>query len=65
MEKFYEHECDLYMLFIDFRQAFDSICREELYKALKEMKILGKLIRLVQMIMENTKARIRMGGIYI
>jgi hypothetical protein len=37
MEKFYEHECDLYMLFIDFRQAFDSICREELYKALKEM----------------------------
>jgi sorting nexin-29 len=62
MEKFYEHECDLYMLFIDFRQAFDSIWREELYQALKEMKIPGKLIRLVQMIMENTKARIKIGN---
>jgi sorting nexin-29 len=50
MEKFYEHECDLYMLFIDFRQAFDSIRREELYTALKEMKIPGKLIILVQLI---------------
>jgi sorting nexin-29 len=62
MEKFYEHECDLYMLFVDFRQAFDSICREELCKALKEMKIPGKLIRLVRMIMENTKARIKIGN---
>jgi sorting nexin-29 len=62
MEKFYEHECDLYMLFIDFRQAFDSTCRAELYKGLKEMKIPGQLIRLVQMIMENTKAQIKIGN---
>jgi sorting nexin-29 len=24
MEKFYEHECDLYILFIDYRQAFEK-----------------------------------------
>jgi hypothetical protein len=50
------------MSFIDFRQASDSICREELYKALREMKIPGKLIRLVRIIMENTKAQVKIGN---
>lgn len=47
MEKFYEHECDLNMLFINIKQAFDSLRRDELYKALKEMNLPEKLIRLV------------------
>lgn len=62
MEKFYEHELDLHMLFIDFKQAFDSLCRNELYKALKEMNVPGKLIRMVRMTMENTKARVKIGN---
>jgi hypothetical protein len=32
LEKFYEHDVDKRMLFLDFKQAFDSIRRGELYK---------------------------------
>jgi hypothetical protein len=59
MEKFYEHERDVQMIFIDFKQAFDSLCRDELYKALKEMNVPEKLIRLVKMTMENNKVRVK------
>jgi sorting nexin-29 len=47
MEKCYEHDMDLHMLFVDFKQAFDSVCRDVLYKGLEEVGIPGKLIRLV------------------
>lgn len=33
MEKHYEFNKDLYMVFIDYKQVYDSINREELWKA--------------------------------
>jgi hypothetical protein len=62
MEKCYEHDMDLHMLIVDFKQAFDSVCRDVLYKGLEEVGIAGKLIRLVRMTMDNTRARVKVGN---
>jgi hypothetical protein len=50
------------MIFVDFKQAFDSVCRDALYKGLEEVGIPGKLIRLVRMTMDNTRARVKVGN---
>jgi len=47
------------MLFIDFKQAFDSINRERLFGAMNRMGIPQKLIRLKRMTMCQTKARVK------
>jgi len=59
MEKHYEHNQDLHMLFVDFKQAFDSIDRYKLYQVMEDMKIPYKLITLVRMMMKNTTARVK------
>ena len=47
------------MLFIDFKQAFDSINRERLFGAMDRMGIPQQLIRLIRMTMCQTKARVK------
>jgi hypothetical protein len=39
MEKCFEYNTDLRMLFIDFRQAFDSMYRNQLFMALESYGI--------------------------
>ncbi|KAL4100839.1 hypothetical protein QTP88_020868 [Uroleucon formosanum] len=34
MEKYYEFDMDLYMIFVDYKQAYDSVNRQELWKAM-------------------------------
>jgi len=57
IEKHNEHGLHLHTLFIDFKQAFDSINRERLFGAMDRMGIPQKLIRLVKITMCQTKAR--------
>jgi hypothetical protein len=59
MEKHYEHGMDLHMIFVDFRKAFDSVNRESIYKAMKQMEIPHKLIILTRMTMNTTQAKIK------
>jgi sorting nexin-29 len=47
------------MLFIDFKQAFDSINRKRLFEAMDKMGIPQKLIRQIRMTMCQTKARVK------
>ena len=47
------------MLFVDFKQSFDSIVRYKLYQVMEDMKIPNKLIRLVKMTIKNTTASVK------
>ncbi|CAG9829791.1 unnamed protein product [Diabrotica balteata] len=59
MEKANEYKLELEMLFIDFKQAFDSIKRNVLMTALKKLKIPHKLRKLIEMTMRTTKISIK------
>jgi len=53
IEKQNEHGLDLHTLFIDFKDAFDSINRKRLFEAMNKMGIPQKLIRLSRMTVSN------------
>jgi len=59
LKKHYEHDLHLWILFIDYRRAFDSVCRNQLTNVMAEMKIPEKLISLAEMTMKQTSAKIK------
>jgi len=59
MEKTKEFSIETHHLFIDFRSAYDTVKREQLYNAMSEFNIPNKLIGLTRMTMENTKSSSR------
>jgi len=59
IEKHNEQGLDLHLLFIDFKQALNSINRKQLFETMDKMGIPQKLIRLIRMTMCQTKARVK------
>ena len=51
----------LYVAFIDFRKAFDTVCRDKLWKVLQANGIDGKMLQALKSMYENVKARVRTG----
>jgi hypothetical protein len=51
----------VHQLFIDFKKAYDSVTREVLYNILIEFGIPKKLVRLVEMCLNVTHSRVRVG----
>lgn len=62
MEKAYEYGIDLHILFIDYRQAFDSVKRSVLLKILKKNGIPHKLINLISMTMDGASSKVMLGN---
>ena len=62
MEKYYEYNKDLYQIFIDFQQAYDSIHRPSLWNILREFNIPEKLISLIKACYVNSKCVVKVGG---
>jgi sorting nexin-29 len=62
LTKCWEFDVDIYQLFVDFKQAYDSINREKLYRILLTFDIPAKLVKLIKATMNNTKCRVRIGG---
>ncbi|KAJ4441575.1 hypothetical protein ANN_11431 [Periplaneta americana] len=59
MEKKWEYKGTVHQLFIDFKNAYDSVKREVLYDILIEFGIPKKLVRLIKMCLSETYSRIR------
>ena len=53
----------LYVAFVDFEKAFDSISRNLLWPVLLKNGIKGKLYRCIKSMYENVKAKIRAGAV--
>src|SRR5215475_1633648 len=62
LEKTYEHKVDIHQLYIDYKQAYDTINRTELEEIMKEFGIPSKLVRLTKMTIENTNSKVRIQG---
>ena len=52
----------LYVVFIDYRKAFDSIKRNKLWEALEEIGVSSKMIKMIQAIYSQVKAKVRFGS---
>ena len=63
-EKCYEHNIELHNTFIEFNETFNSINRSTIIQALKEIQIPGKIVRLVNMVTQHTKAKIVLNNEY-
>jgi hypothetical protein len=62
LEKACEYNGDIHQLYIDYKQAHDSINRAQLVETMKEFGIPKKLVRLVKMTLENTCNRVKIQG---
>jgi hypothetical protein len=60
LEKKWEYNGTVHQLFIDFKNAYDSIKREVLYNILLEFDIPKKLVRLIKMCL-NEISKVRIG----
>ena len=58
MEKCYEYNKDLHILFIDFCQAFDSIYRNKMAHVLQSFGILKKITALISLSLKETWAKV-------
>jgi len=59
LEKCYEYNIEMHVLFIDFKQAFDSVDTQKIIQILQELRIPNKLVRLIKMAIENTEASVK------
>ena len=62
-EKFWEVNRDVYHLFIDFKQAYDSVHRDSLWNILREFQLPSHLVSLIKMCYTDTQCKVRIGKI--
>lgn len=61
MKRAYEYNLQLELLFVDFQSAFDTIKKRKLIKALIDMGIAPKIVRLIKVTTARTKISVRIG----
>jgi hypothetical protein len=62
MEKCFEFNTDLLILFVDYKKAFDNINRTVLLSAMGNYGIPKNILILVEMTMKDSDAKITIGG---
>ena len=56
------HHIKLYVAFIDFRKAFDSVIRSELWTVLKKKGLKGKMYQAIVSMYNVVKSKVRAGN---
>jgi len=59
IEKYYKCDKDLFMIFVNFKQAYDSINRQKLWTTLRNFEILEKLVKRIEICNSNTYCKLR------
>jgi len=59
LEKCYEYNIEMYVLFIEFKQAFDSVGKQKIIQILQELRVPNRLVRLINMTIQNTEASVK------
>jgi hypothetical protein len=59
LEKCWEYNLSVYQIYVEFRQAYDSIQRKKLYTIMYEFGLPPKLVRLVRVTMTGTEAQVK------
>jgi hypothetical protein len=54
----------MHELFVDFKQAFDSVDRQKTIQILQEFRIPNKFVRLMKMTTQNTEASVKISEPY-
>ena len=62
IEKAKEHQIPLHFHFINFKAAFDTFCREALWKMLLKIGIPNKLVEIIKNLYDKTECSIIYGG---
>jgi sorting nexin-29 len=62
LERTCEYKIDIHQLYIDYKQAYDTINRAKLVKIMKEFGIPIKLVRLVKMTLANANSKVKIQG---
>lgn len=58
-EKSHEFDKDVYLLFVDFKQAYDSIIRSTLWNKMIQLGIPAKLVRMVRIYMLDSRCKVK------
>jgi hypothetical protein len=61
LEKEWEYNETLHQVFVDFKKAYDSVRREILYNILIEFGVPMKLVRLIEMGLNEAYKEVRIG----
>lgn len=62
IEQSAEWRSSLYILFVDFERAFDTINRNAIWEALAELGVPDKIIQLIKELYRDAKCRVRFAG---
>jgi len=58
----WEYDKELYTLFVDFKQTYDSIHRPSLFNILKEFNFPKKLMNIIKASMEHSEIKIKIAN---
>ncbi|VVC38393.1 Endonuclease/exonuclease/phosphatase,Reverse transcriptase domain, partial [Cinara cedri] len=62
IEKSWEFNKSICILFVDFKKAYDSVHRHSLINILKEFELPNKLIKLIEATLQNTEIKIKVAS---
>ena len=61
-EKYMEHGKDLYICYVDFQKAFDSVWRQGLWQVMRHLGYDCKIVKLLEGLYKATKSSVRVGS---